>query len=485
MKKSRLRSYLLLSLLLHVLLLLYIWHLPPSSQLPLDVPINVQFFDPAFQTPPETPPPPVLQAEKVLPPPPQPREKPPEPPPAPEPPKQTEPPPPPPSREGGVVVDLPKPVKEERPDKARIVSRYSSKAQDVGAGESGATRPSGETPRPLPPELALPERYNKQPATKPQEVPAPPATPPVAQAKPPQRQAPPLPQPPQPPQVDRKPEKAAPKARLPEKPREQASRERPPKERPQPPAPAQSKAPVVAQQEKETGKPKTPAAPPERPKKAPEPTPAPQQMARLEPVEPQKPPAPSAKTAKPEEPAASKDRRFDMTLQQELTMLQRERQNSTSEAPGQQSTKQAALDEQLNQIRQGRLQPSFDAPGTYERGPERPGEGGNAGPGGKFRSIASYGVKHFSYLIGLQRKIELVFSVPPFAPDRGAIGVPIVGFTVRRDGTLAEAVLLRSSGYPTLDRALVEAVRRAAPYHPFPEHLTDPSISIRVYANVS
>jgi protein TonB len=56
-----------------------------------------------------------------------------------------------------------------------------------------------------------------------------------------------------------------------------------------------------------------------------------------------------------------------------------------------------------------------------------------------------------------------------------------VGFTIRRNGELAEAVLLRSSGYPVLDQALLEAVKRAAPYHPFPDHLADPEISIRVY----
>ncbi len=102
--------------------------------------------------------------------------------------------------------------------------------------------------------------------------------------------------------------------------------------------------------------------------------------------------------------------------------------------------------------------------------------------GGKYRSLASFDFKHVAYLLGIQRKIETAFTVPSFAPDHGAVGVPIVGFTIRRNGALVEVVLLRSSGYPTLDLALVTAVRRAAPYPPFPDGLHDQEISVRVCA---
>ena len=85
----------------------------------------------------------------------------------------------------------------------------------------------------------------------------------------------------------------------------------------------------------------------------------------------------------------------------------------------------------------------------------------------------------------MKRKIELVFSIPLFSPYNGRVGVPIVGFTIRRNGELSEAVLLRSSGYAVVDQALLNAVKRAAPYGPFPEHLPDQEISIRVYATIS
>jgi TonB family protein len=159
-------------------------------------------------------------------------------------------------------------------------------------------------------------------------------------------------------------------------------------------------------------------------------------------------------------------------------MLQREREEQFNAA------KQQAMQDHLDRLERHLPLPSFDAPGTYEQGEERLGEGSDDTGGGKFRSIDAYGLKHFSYLIGVKRKIELVFSVP-YLSAQGRIGVPVVGFTIQRNGRLSEAVLLRSSGHGVIDRALLEAVKRAAPYHPFPSHLPEKEISIRVYATIS
>jgi TonB family protein len=161
-----------------------------------------------------------------------------------------------------------------------------------------------------------------------------------------------------------------------------------------------------------------------------------------------------------------------------MAMLQRER-------PSANGNRTSTLEEHFARLEKHQPLLSFDVPGTYERGPERPGEGKGDKGEGKYQSIDSFGLKHFSYLIGVKRKIELVFSVPFFAANHGTIGVPIVGFTIRRNGELAEAVLLRSSGYAVVDKALLEAIKRAAPYGPFPEHLPDAEISIKVFATIS
>ena len=378
MRKSRLRLciFLLLSVVIHAHLPL-LWRFLPSHN-PPSAPVAVRFVE--IPTPAAAPEPVQTPPEQS------------DPQPTPE--KRPEPASVPP-RQGGLVVDLPEPVRQERPAEARIVSRYDSTAQDVGPEEGGTRRPSGPNPPDMPPELNLPERYSVQNATRPRDLPAPS-------------------QPPAPPTTV---------ARL---------------------VPPTSRQPVM-------------------PKPAETPKPTSEQPRPL--------------IVKP----MLQDPRYQMTLQEELEMLRRQQ-----EAAGMtEQDVQRAIGEHLALLDEHRRLPGFDAPGVYESGPEQPGEGGDTpGEGGKFRSIASFGLKHVSYLLVMQRQIELMFSIPYLVPDR-PVGVPIVGFTVQRNGELSESVLLRSSGYTEIDQALLKAVRGAAPYRPFPDHLIDPAISIRVFARAS
>ena len=378
MRKSRLRLciFLLLSVVVHAHLPL-LWRFLPSHN-PPSAPVAVRFVE--MPTPAAAPEPVQTPPEQS------------DPQPTPE--KRPEPASVPP-RQGGLVVDLPEPVRQERPAEARMVSRYDSTAQDVGPGEGGTKRPSGPNPPDMPPELNLPERYSVQGATRPRDLPAP----------------------------------------------------------SQPPAPPTTVARLVPPTSRQPVMPK--------------------------PVEIPKPTSeqPRPLIVKP----MLQDPRYQMTLQEELEMLRRQQ-----EAAGMtEQDVQRAIGEHLALLDEHRRLSGFDAPGVHEAGPEQPGEGGDTpGEGGKFRSIASFGLKHVSYLLVMQRQIELMFSIPYLVPDR-PVGVPIVGFTVQRSGELSESILLHSSGYKEIDQALLKAVRRAAPYRPFPDHLTDRSISIRVFAHAS
>ncbi len=341
----------LISIVLHFLLLWLLRWLPPYQAGEMAAPVPIRLLQAPTPTSQRPPVPPARRA--------------------------TPKPPAPPPRRGGVLADLPKPEVEARPDDARVVSRFDSRAQDIGPGETGTRKPSGQNPPPRPPELALPERYD---GTQ-------------------QKQA-----------------RVQPQAKL---------------KRPQ----------------------QKPAQTVPKPSKAPEPKPG------LRPA------------LKP------KKRRYRMTPEQEVAMLQREQKA----APHETKMPRQSLDEHFDRLSRAQPLPTFDAPGVYEHGPERPGEGSANTGGGKFRSVDAFGLKYFSYLIGVEQQIELVFSIPFFEPRNRRPSVPIVGFTIQRSGELSEAVLLRSSGYREVDQALLEAVRRAAPYGPFPEHLPDPSISIRVF----
>lgn len=371
MKRSRLRYYILLSILVHILLFWLLRWLPPYEPT-VQTPVAVRVLDVPAVPPPAQPPaaePPAAERQD----------------------KKPEPKPP---RQGGVLAELPKPQESARPDDARIISQHDSRAQDVGPGDRAARRPSGRRPPELPPELALPERYSQQRPNAPNAAEQP-ETPPT----PPQQQA-----------------------------------------RVQPPA----------------------AAAPER-------RPETKTDTRR---------APSDRAPRPPDRDVPEEKRFHLSSEQEVAMLQRDREQQISEA------KQQAMREHLDRLERRLPLPSFDAPGTYDQGEERQGEGFDDIGGGKFRSIDAFGLKHFSYLIGVKRKIELVFSVP-YSAAQGRVGVPVVGFTIQRNGRLSEAVLLRSSGHGVVDRALLEAVKRAAPYYPFPSHLPDAEISIRVYATFS
>lgn len=380
---------------MHILVLWLLRFLPPSTPV-LDAPVAIRMLSTpptALRSLPAAPQPPARKRQ----------------PPQKEPAKPT-------LKKGGILAELPKPVKIERPEDARLVAKYDSKAQDIWQGKPSAQRPSGHTPRLLPPELALPERYSQtrpQPPQQPAMTPPPPTPPPPTPVDQPvpQRQARRLPAPraSEKPQTTRQPDLSVPDGSLPS-----------PKRQTQP-----------------------------------------------------HPLAPTPEL-----------RRFHITDQQELALVQRKQPDQQQEKT---SAEQKDLSEHFARLekRQPLPSPTFDAPGVYQRGPERRGEGRATEGGGKFRSIDAYGLKHFSYLVGVKRKIELLFSVPFFLPNQGTVGVPIVGFTIRRNGILSEAVLLRSSGYAALDKALLDAVRRAAPYGPFPNHLAEPEISIRVYATVS
>jgi TonB family protein len=134
---------------------------------------------------------------------------------------------------------------------------------------------------------------------------------------------------------------------------------------------------------------------------------------------------------------------------------------------------------QLYQAKQG-LQ------GTREQShePKPAEEGPGDGDGGKYRLLTSIGLKHLPYLRDMQRKIESEPTVPQFPQGHSAVGKAHVGFTVRRNGELAEVVLLRSSGDPAMDEALIQAVRRGELYPPFPDDMPDQQISIRVFASL-
>ncbi|MHB1285459.1 MAG: energy transducer TonB [Leptospirales bacterium] len=74
-----------------------------------------------------------------------------------------------------------------------------------------------------------------------------------------------------------------------------------------------------------------------------------------------------------------------------------------------------------------------------------------------------------SYIKRIQERFETIGEYPQEAQQRGITGRALVTFTIKEDGTLANARLTESSGSRILDEEALRIVRVAAPYIPLPK----------------
>ena len=73
------------------------------------------------------------------------------------------------------------------------------------------------------------------------------------------------------------------------------------------------------------------------------------------------------------------------------------------------------------------------------------------------------------YMGRLKHKIENAWVYPYSALKDGIYGDLKISFVIRRDGTLGEVRVVRTSGHVVLDEAALEALRAAEPFWPLPE----------------
>jgi len=73
------------------------------------------------------------------------------------------------------------------------------------------------------------------------------------------------------------------------------------------------------------------------------------------------------------------------------------------------------------------------------------------------------------YMKLLRDKIESIWVYPPDEAAKGHYGDLKIRFTIKKDGRLGEVNIERTSGYPSLDKAAVKALKDGEPYWPLPD----------------
>jgi periplasmic protein TonB len=77
------------------------------------------------------------------------------------------------------------------------------------------------------------------------------------------------------------------------------------------------------------------------------------------------------------------------------------------------------------------------------------------------------------------RRVEELKRYPASARVDRAEGKAVVKAVINEDGSLGEVEVIQSSGYPALDKAAVETMRQAAPFH-LPHPLGQPRMTIKI-----
>ena len=96
-------------------------------------------------------------------------------------------------------------------------------------------------------------------------------------------------------------------------------------------------------------------------------------------------------------------------------------------------------------------------------------------PRRKFISASTKEYNYAAYMEAWRAKVERVgnLNYPEQARKQGLSGSLVLDVALRRDGTIDEITIRRSSGEKMLDDAAIRIVRLSAPFAPFPQHIKD------------
>jgi periplasmic protein TonB len=96
-------------------------------------------------------------------------------------------------------------------------------------------------------------------------------------------------------------------------------------------------------------------------------------------------------------------------------------------------------------------------------------------PRRKFISASTKEYNYAAYMEAWRSKVERVgnLNYPEQARKQGLSGSLVLDVALRRDGSIDEITIRRSSGEQMLDDAAIRIVELSAPFSPFPQHIQD------------
>jgi len=86
--------------------------------------------------------------------------------------------------------------------------------------------------------------------------------------------------------------------------------------------------------------------------------------------------------------------------------------------------------------------------------------------------------RYISYTKIITQKLMEYWRYPPLAKDNLLEGESLILFSLLNDGSLTGISITKSSGYEILDKEVIDAVNKAAPFPPFPESITVNKLNI-------
>lgn len=97
--------------------------------------------------------------------------------------------------------------------------------------------------------------------------------------------------------------------------------------------------------------------------------------------------------------------------------------------------------------------------------------GAPALPDGRELAMATFQRTYDMYVARVKQKVDPLWEFPRELAIKMEQGDVLIGFVIRKDGTVRDVRVLKGSGFPSFDKNVLNAIKKASPFPPLPETL--------------